>query len=247
MKQPKISLVFLTSCFRTIVRDYFHRHQPLKRTRALHAYILVTVTLQFLSAPLIKFDIASNVSATWYFAIGTWFHLINGIGLFVVTIVFAYQVLHRKGLHWMYPYLFGNVRVLREDIVKLLQVRFTIRKSPDIDRATRAFIILEQLNLPRPRPASLAAAVQGGGIALQFLMVVFGVLFFAAWIKGLDIAWDFIAIHRILAIPFFLFYLGHGPMGIIHIFNLQARQRMKLIREDKSGETTGMESCKLPK
>lgn len=247
MTRPKISLAFLASCFRTIVRDYFQSHQPLKKTRVSHAFIMVAVTLQLLSAPLTQFDSTGHVSTIWYHFLGTWFHIINGIGLFFVTIIFAYHVLHRKGLHWMYPYLFGNLKVMGEDLHELLQIRFTVQKLPETERATRPFVILEQMKLPRPRPASLAAAVQGAGIALQLLLVLLGFLFLITWSRELSIAWDIITVHRIIAIPFFMFYLGHGPMGIIHIFNLQAQQRMRKIMADESGDTTGMESCKLSK
>lgn len=247
MTRPKISLGFLASCFRPIVRDYFQSHQPLKQTRMLHAFIMIAVTLQLLSAPFTQFDSVGHVSTTWYHFIGTWFHLINGIGLFIVTLAFTYNVLHRKGLHWMYPYAFGNLKVMGEDIRELLQIRFTVRRLPETERATRPFIILEQMKLPRPRPASLAAAVQGAGIALQVLMVLLGVLFLVTWSQEFSIAWDIITVHRIIAIPFFFFYIGHGPMGILHIFNLQAQKRMRKILADESGETTGMESCKLSK
>lgn len=247
MKRSKISLAFLASCFWIIVCDYLHTHQPRKNIRIPHAFIIVAVTLQLLSTPFVKFDVTGHVSVTWYHVIGTWFHLINGIGLFVVTPFFAYQVLHRKGLRWMYPYLFGNLKEMNKDFHELLQIRLTVPKAPEAEKATRAFIILEQMRLPRPRPASLAAAVQGVGIAIQLLMVFLGFFFLLTWAKDLNIAWDIIAVHRILAIPFFLFYAGHGPMGLIHIFNLQAQQRMQKIRTDDSGKTTGMESCKLPK
>ena len=245
--RSKISLTFLASCFWGIVCDYFHSHQPLKRIRIPHTFIMIAVTLQFLAAPFIQFDSAGHVSTTWYHFIGTWFHLINGTCLIFITIFFAYNVLHRKGLHWMYPYLFGNLKVIGEDLHELLQLRFTIHKKSEADRATRPFVILEQAKLPRPRPASLAAAVEGVGIALQLLMVLLGLFFLITWSTGLNIAWDIITVHRIIAVPFFLFYLGHAPMGLIHIFNLQAQKRMRKILADESGKTTGMESCKNSK
>ncbi|MCG8529246.1 MAG: hypothetical protein MI749_01130 [Desulfovibrionales bacterium] len=247
MDRNKLSIVFLTSCFWSIVITYFKAHQPLKRIIFCHTYIMIAVTLQFFLAPLVAFEPNGDVSTTWYHFIGTWLHIINGLGLLGVTLFFGYEVLRRKGIPWLFPYLFNNFEAIKADLKQIRSIRFSITDIKNAEKGTRPFIILEQMALPRPHPGGLGPAAQGIGMALQSLLVILGFFFLITWSENLDIAWMLGTMHKIIAIPFFLFYLAHGLMGLLHIFNHHAQQRLKKVRADASGNVTGTESCELPK
>ena len=247
MASKKMSLWFLTSCFWSIVINYFNKHQPLLRLRISHTYIMLAVTLQLIIAPFMNFDANGDVSSVWYQFIATWLHILNGLGLFAVTMFFSYEVLRRKGICWMYPYLCGKFDEMGKDLKEVMRIRFSVQDVRAAERETKPFIILEQMKLPRPHPSGLGSAVQGIGIVLQLLMVILGVFFLITWAENLDIAWLIIDAHKAVAAAFFIFYVGHGGMGMLHIFNHHAHQRMNRVRADKSGNTTGTESCDLPK
>lgn len=246
MRRKKISLSFLTSCFGNIFTTYFKTHQRLKRIRYPHVYIMLGTTVQLIAAPFIAFLPDGNVSHIGYHFVATWLHMLNGLVLLGVTIFFSYDVIKRKGLEWLYPYAFGKFAEIKDDFKTLFQIRLKVSDLKKVDKETRPFIILEQMQLPRLRPRGLGAVVQGLGLIIQLLLTTLGFFFFVCWLQNLDISWDILAAHRIVAIPFVLFYFGHGGMGILHIFNQHAQQRMKKVREDATGETTGTESCDLP-
>ena len=167
MDRNKLSIVFLTSCFWSIVITYFKAHQPLKRIIFCHTYIMIAVTLQFFLAPLVAFEPNGDVSTTWYHFIGTWLHIINGLGLLGVTLFFGYEVLRRKGIPWLFPYLFNNLEAIKADLKQIRSIRFSITDIKNAEKGTRPFIILEQMALPRPHPGGLGPAAQGIGMVLQ--------------------------------------------------------------------------------
>lgn len=242
----KLSLRFLLCCFWPIVADYFKSHQRITRVRYVHAYVALAATAQFILAPFIAFLPDNSVSHIGYHFIATWLHMLNGLVLLCVGIAFSYNVVKRKGVEWLFPYIFGQFSVMKKDAHQLMQLRL-IYKDRDTEKETRMFRVLEQLQLPKPHPRGLAAVVQGLGIVLLLLLTILGFFFFVCWIQNLSVAWDIITAHRFVAILFFFFYLGHGGMGLLHMFNQDAQKRMKRVQADSSGNTTGTESCHLSK
>ncbi len=173
---------------------YFKQTQP-PAVRVLHAVILILVICQLVSSNFIEFDKAGRIVATPVHFIGTWTHIATGLTLVPITLVFVIVELLRRGLFDFFPYLQGDFAQVRSDLAALKQRR-----------------------LPEASPRGLAAIVQGLGLGAVLITLLAGLTWFVLWRYGVPWAGTVRAIHATLTGLVEAYIVGHGGMGLLHIF-----------------------------
>jgi hypothetical protein len=169
------------------------RQPPL--VRWLHLIILCLVLNQIVISNFMGFgrhDAMSNLPIKYYC---TWIHLCGGLALIPLTTVFIFLEFRYHGVNYFFGYLRGHFSQLKEDIRQL-----------------------SQFKLPEPQAQGLAAAVQGLGMGALILVLGAGLIWFFAWLGGMP--WEHMAkeVHEALTGLIELYVIGHGVMGVIHLF-----------------------------
>ena len=180
---------------------YFRQsHPPLVRT--VHSAVLVMVLMQMLSSNLIRFDAAGRVSASPLFFMGSWAHFGTGLVLALIGAFFVIIEIARRGLRYFFPYLWGDFSQLKANVKILLGRR-----------------------LPEASPGSLAAVVQGLGLGALVLTLSSGLAWFFLWQTGTGAAETAKSIHEACTGLIQAYVVGHGGLGLIHIFLWNRNQR----------------------
>ena len=174
--------------------SYFQEVQP-PLVRRLHLIVLLMVLVQMLSSNLIGFGDASRVSEALPFFLGTWVHFIIGIALAFVGFFFAFFEIARRGARYFFPYLWGDGARIKADLKTLFHRR-----------------------LPEATPGSLATVVQGLGLGALVLPLAFGLGWFVLWRADLPMAETALALHQGLTGLVQAYVVGHGGLGLVHIF-----------------------------
>ena len=185
-----------------IIKQYFiERYSPLIRT--LHYLLLFLVLSQIIGSNFMGISndgVISNNIVEYY---GTWMHIITGLFLVILSTVFFVVELKKHGVRYFYPYLFGTLFQVKSDINQL-----------------------KSLKLPELKPEGLAAIVQGLGLGAIFLVVFSGLTWFILWSYNLSLAGDIKELHKLLTGVVEAYVLGHGSIGLVHIF-LSYRKQIK--------------------
>ncbi len=174
--------------------SYFRRFQP-PLVRSLHILVLAMVLMQILSSNLIRFDAAGRVSDAPAFFLGSWAHFGGGLALVLIGLLFVAIEVARRGLPYFFPYLWGDFTQLKTDVNTLLARR-----------------------LPEASPGSLAAVVQGLGLGALVLTLAAGLGWFFLWQAGSGAAGSVLEIHEGLTGLVEAYVVGHGLLGLIHIY-----------------------------
>jgi len=160
----------------------------------LHILIIFLVLSQLTSSNFIEFNKSGEISNNIISVYGTWVHIITGVFLASITLIFIAFLLKAHGIKNYFPYLFGNYSQLLSDLH-----------------------LLKHRKLPEPKPDGLASIVQGLGLGAMLLVLFSGIAWFVFWIAGYQWANVFKEAHKLLTGLIIAYVIGHGCIGILHI------------------------------
>ena len=157
--------------------------------RALHAAIVLKVTLQIISSAFMSGHAKEGSLAFWA---NSW-HFTLGLLLLPLAFFFTAYAIKERGIKRYYGYLWGETEVLLADIRQALH-----------------------LKMLAPRPGGLATLVQGLGFGALLLTVLSGSLWFVSWHWQLSHAHFLRELHQGCASLLIAYFLGHGGMAALH-------------------------------
>jgi cytochrome b561 len=179
--------------FTTVMAYLRERQSPL--IMSLHLAILVLVISQIIVSNFMDFTDAGEISDNGVEFYGTWLHIITGLSIIPLALLFLGAVLKQRGFKYYFPYLTGDFSQLKKDINQLMK-----------------------LQLPEPVACGIAAIVQGLGLGALLLVLFSGLTWFLSWRYNLPWSDDVKEIHETLTGFLQAYLIGHGSMGILHIF-----------------------------
>ncbi len=183
------------------IKKYFtDKFTPLIRN--LHYLILFFVLYQILISNFIEVNDDGMIGQNIIEYYGTWSHIIIGLFLFVLAITFTIVELSKHGFAYFYPYLSGDISQLKSDINRL-----------------------KSLEIPELAPKGLAAIIQGLGLGTLLLVVLSGAIWFLFWLNDSSLANDVKEIHELLTGLIEAYVIGHGGMGLLHMFVTYKKQK----------------------
>jgi cytochrome b561 len=177
-----------------ITLEYFRERQP-PVVRFLHITILCLVLSQIIVSNFMGFTNNGEVSKKTVEIYGTWIHIGTGLSLLPIAFVFIYIELKRHGIKYFFPYFYGNFSQLKKDLQQL-----------------------KQFELPEPSAYGIAAIVQGLGLGALTLVILSGATWFLSWIYMAPWADSIKEFHKLLTGLIEAYVLGHGGMGMLHLF-----------------------------
>lgn len=176
------------------IRKYFiDKFTPL--IRYTHYLILFFVLYQMLISDFIEISDDGIIGQNIIEYYGTWSHITIGLLLLFISITFIVIELSKHGFAYFFPYLSGDITQLKSDINQL-----------------------KSLEIPALAPKGLAAIIQGLGLGALFLVVVSGATWFLFWLNDIPLAGEVKEIHELLTGLIEAYVIGHGVMGMLHIF-----------------------------
>ncbi|MCB2145008.1 MAG: cytochrome b/b6 domain-containing protein [Deltaproteobacteria bacterium] len=173
---------------------YFGQSQPVS-IRVLHLAVIFLVASQLITSNFVDLDHARRLGDSLSFDFGTWTHILPGMALAAIATIFVLTELFRRGLKFFFPYLWGDWSALKSDL-KTLAGR----------------------KLPEALPGGLAAIIQGLGLGALSLTLISGLTWFLLAQAGSGLAHAAIELHQILTSLVVVYVIGHGGMGVLHIF-----------------------------
>jgi len=179
--------------FKVISKYFTEKLTPL--VRYLHYVILFLVFLQILLSNFIEINDDGVIGQNIIEFYSTWAHISVGLSLVVLALVFAIVELSKHGILYFYPYLSSDFSQLKSDLRKL-----------------------KSFKVPDASPRGLAAVIQGLGLGALLLVALSGATWFVLWSYDLALADDVKKIHELLTGLIEAYVIGHGGMGLIHIF-----------------------------
>lgn len=170
------------------------RQNPL--IRSLHITIILLVLSQIIVSNFMEFSTSGEISSNTIEFYGTWMHILTGLVLFPIAVIFLVVELRQHGFKYFFPYLSGEFTQLANDIKQLVKFK-----------------------LPEASDFGIAAIIQGLGLGALFLVLVSGLLWFITWNAGFSWAHDVKEVHEFFTGLVQAYMIGHGGMGILHIFS----------------------------
>ena len=186
---------------RHIALEYIRERQP-PVVRILHVTILSLVLSQIIVSNFMGFTDNGEVSKKTIEYYGTWIHISTGLSLLPIAFVFIYVELKRHGIKYFFPYFYGNFSQLKEDLQQL-----------------------RQFELPEPSAYGIAAIVQGLGLGALTLVILSGFTWFISWIYMAPWADSIKEFHKLLTGLIEAYVVGHGGMGLLHLFFQLKKQK----------------------
>ncbi|MFZ0485283.1 MAG: cytochrome b/b6 domain-containing protein [Desulfobacterales bacterium] len=177
-----------------IIYGYLRERQP-PAVRFLHITILCLVLSQIIVSNFMGFTDNGEISKKAVEYYGTWIHIATGLSLLPLTFVFVYIELKRHGIKYFFPYFYGDFSQLKKDLTQL-----------------------KQFELPEPSAYGIAVIVQGLGLGALTLVILSGFTWFLSWIYMAPWAESIKEIHELLTGLIEAYVLGHGGMGMLHLF-----------------------------
>jgi len=177
-----------------ITLEYLRERQP-PVVRFFHITILCLVLSQIIVSNFMGFTGNGEISKKTVEYFGTWIHIGTGLSLLPITFIFIYIELKRHGITYFFPYCYGNFSQLKEDIQQL-----------------------KQFKLPDPSAYGIAAIVQGLGLGALTLVVLSGLTWFLSWIYMAPWSDSIKEFHELLTGLIEAYIVGHGGMGMLHLF-----------------------------
>ena len=175
------------------IRHYFaERLTPL--IRFLHYVVLLLVLVQIILSNFMEVN-DGKIGKSIVEFYSTWGHIVTGLSLVLVVLIFIYIEFKKHGFIYFFPYFFGDFTQIKLDIAQLKSFQF-----PDLN------------------PKGLAAIVQCLGLGALFLVVLSGFTWFIMWQLDLPFAEDVKAIHGLMTGLIEAYVVAHGSMGVIHLF-----------------------------
>lgn len=176
------------------IRDYLRDRQEPK-TRILHLIIIFLVLSQIVVSNFIGINDDGEISKSFFEYYGTWVHIITGILVFPIVLIFLIIVIRNHSLKYFFPYLSGDYSQIKND-----------------------FLQLKQFKLPEPNASGIAASVQSLGLIALIMVLGSGFIWYLGWSNG--VSWSNVPkeAHKLLTGLVITYVVGHGCMGILHIF-----------------------------
>ncbi len=178
-----------------VVSDYLREQQP-PAVRFLHIAILFLVLSQIIVSNFMGFANNGEVSRKAAEYYGTWIHIGTGLSLLPITFIFIFIEMKNHGFKHFFPYFYGNFAQLKKDLLQL-----------------------KRFQLPDASPYGMAAIVQGLGLGALTLVVLSGFSWFISWRFMAPWAESVKEIHETLTGLIEAYVVGHGGMGILHLFS----------------------------
>jgi len=173
---------------------YFGQSQPVF-IRVLHLSVIFLVASQLITSDFVDLDHARRLGDSISFDFGTWTHILPGLALAVIATIFVSIELFRHGLKYFCPYLWGDLSQLKTDLRTLASRR-----------------------LPETASGGLPAIIQGLGLGALSLTLLSGLTWFLLVQAGSGLAHAAIELHETLTGLVIVYVIGHGGMGVLHIF-----------------------------
>ena len=179
------------------------RNRQTPKIRVLHIIILLLVISQILVSNFMGFTHTGEIKTNPLNFFGTWTHICTGLFLLPTALTFTFFLIKEHGLKYFFPYLFGNLNQVKDDISKLLKFK-----------------------LPAPEAGGLATIVEGLGLGALFLALLSGLTWFISW--RLNVSWssDVMKLHKFIVGLIEAYVVGHGVMGLLHVY-LFSREKIK--------------------
>lgn len=184
-----------------IALEYIRERQP-PVVRILHITILCLVLSQIIISNFMGFTDNGEVRKKTIEYYATWIHISTGLSLLPIAFVFIFVELKRHGIKYFFPYFYGNFSQLKEDLQQL-----------------------KQFELPEPSAYGIAAIVQGLGLSALTLVILSGLTWFISWIYMAPWADSIKEFHELLTGLIEAYVVGHGGMGLLHLFFKLKNQR----------------------
>jgi len=177
-----------------LTMEYLRERQP-PVVRYLHLTILCLVLSQIIVSNFMGFTENNEVRKNIITFYGTWIHI--GTGLFLLPIAFAFISieLNRHGFKYFFPYFYGDFSQLKKDFQQLIRFQ-----------------------LPEPAAYGIAAVVQGLGLGAVSLVLLSGFSWFLSWVFMAPWSDSIRALHQLLTGLIEAYVVGHGGMGLLHLF-----------------------------
>ena len=181
---------------RTVKRlwQYFGQTQPVF-IRVLHLIVILVCISQLITSNFVNLKGTRIIDGSVSFTFGTWAHILPGLVLVGITALFIAAELSRRGLKYFFAYLWGDLAQVKADVKTIAG-----RKIPDAS------------------PGGLAAIVQGLGLGAMGLTLLSGLSWFVLVQIGAGLAHAAIEMHEALTGLVVVYLIGHGAMGVLHIF-----------------------------
>ncbi|WP_247718713.1 cytochrome b/b6 domain-containing protein [Morganella morganii] len=144
---------------------YFFSLYQSRKVRLLHCAVLIFVLAQIIISNWMKgtkSPVIPPLDWTYFF---TWAHITIGFCLFFITLLLIIVCLHERGMRYFYPYLWGDIVPLKNDIKQLMK-----------------------LKLPDSAPRGLAAVVQGLGLGALSIVIISGIIWFFFMVTAFTIS-----------------------------------------------------------
>ena len=157
--------------------------------KTLHFIVIFWVLWQLISSSLMHVD----GDTLWpQIELLAKIHAFSGVGLMVIALVFFIKVVTRRKLTDLYPWLYRNFSVIKADLY-----------------------CLARLQLPEPKPAGLAATVEGLGLLALLLAVCSGFIWLlVAYFYGS--AALLLDVHKTSVGAIEAYFYAHGGLAILH-------------------------------
>ncbi len=177
-----------------VAKEYLRERQS-PGIRFLHIAVLLMVISQIVVSNFAGFDDDGQISKKIVEYYGTWVHIITGLCLVPIALLFVFVELKSHGVKHFFPYLSGDHAQLKNDLMQL-----------------------RQLTLPEPVSQGIASIVQGLGLGALLLVLLSGLTWFISWRYGAS--WSELVkdTHELLTGLVIAYIVGHGCMGVLHIF-----------------------------
>jgi hypothetical protein len=160
-----------------------------------HIAILCLVLCQIVVSNFMGFTDHGEISRNTAEYVGTWVHIATGLSLVPISFFFIYIEIRRHGIKYFFPYFYGDFSQLKKDLLQL-----------------------KQFSLPEPSDYGIAAIVQGLGLGALALVLLSGGTWFLSWIYMAPWADGIKELHELSTGLIEAYVIGHGGMGILHLF-----------------------------
>jgi hypothetical protein len=153
------------------------------------------VLTQIILSSFIDFNDNGTISSNVIKFYGTWAHILTGLILVPLAIIFILIEFKKLGFKHFYPYSIGDNQQLKADLSQL-----------------------KYRQLPEPESKGIAAIVQGLGLGALVLVLLSGSIWFYAWTYGASWAENMQEIHGLLTSLVITYFFADGLIGLWHTF-----------------------------
>jgi hypothetical protein len=180
------------------IKQTIHAYLKERQTpviRLFHIAVLLLVLTQIILSNFIDFNDNGTISLNVIEFYGTWAHIVTGLILVPLAVIFILIEFKKHGFKHLYPYLRGDNQQLKADLSQL-----------------------KRRQLPEPESNGVAAIVQGLGLGAIVLVLLSGSIWFYAWTYGASWAENMQEIHGLLTGLVITYFFAHGLIGLWYVF-----------------------------